>query len=146
MKDKIKTKKNGKSNRESWIVSKRDNLCKKIIEYGILGLIVFSPLPAASVHEWSILVFQLTVLVMIAAYILMREKPQNNELLSYSLKWPKYLFFAFFAFLLFQILPLPKFLVKLLSPSTYVFHELFSTNFPNIKFMSISLIPSHTIR
>lgn len=44
---------------------KRDVVCRKIIEYGILGLIVFSPLPAASVYEWSILVIQLTVLFML---------------------------------------------------------------------------------
>ncbi len=146
MKDKTERIRNGEPNMESKILSKRDNLCEKIIDYGILGLLVFSPLPVASVHEWSILLLQLTVLVMVAAYILMREKPKNNKLLLHSLKWPRYLFFGFFAFLLIQILPLPKFLVGLLSPSTYSFHKLFSTNFSSIKFMSISLIPSHTLR
>jgi len=56
-------------------LTRRHSICGKIIEYGILGLIIFSPLPAASVAEWSILVIQLTVLVMMAAYFLMREKP-----------------------------------------------------------------------
>ncbi len=63
-------------------VQNRDKICRKIIEYGILSVIVFSPLPAASVHEWSILVIEIVVLVMMAAYILMKERPQNNELLS----------------------------------------------------------------
>ena len=146
MKDKTERFSNDEPNRGSKIPSKQDNLCKKIIEYGILGLLVFSPLPAASVHEWSILLLQLTVLVMMAAYILIREKPQNNKLLFHSLKWPRYLFFGFFAFLLIQVLPLPKFLVGLLSPGTYSFHKLFSTNLSSIRFMSISLIPSHTLR
>ena len=75
--------------RESQTLSGRERMYQKIIDYGILGVIVFSPLPAASVYEWSILVIQLMVLVMMAAYVLMREKPQNNELLSLSLKWPR---------------------------------------------------------
>jgi len=111
-----------------------------------LGLIIFSPLPAASVAEWSILVIQLTVLVMMAAYFLMREKPQNNGFLYLSLKWPRYLFLGLFVFIFIQIIPLPKFLVKVFSPNTYSFQKLFSTDFTKIKFMSLSLIPSHTLR
>ncbi len=128
------------------ILTRRNSVCGKIIEYGILGLIIFSPLPAASVAEWSILVIQLTVLVMMAAYFLMREKPKNNGLIYISLKWPRYLFFGLFVFILIQIMPLPKFLVKVISPNTYSFQELFSTDFSKIKFMSLSLIPSHTLR
>jgi len=127
-------------------LTRRPSICGKIIEYGILGLIIFSPLPAASVEEWSILVIQLTVLVMMAAYFLMKEKPKNNELLSLSLKWPKYLFLGLFVFIFIQIIPLPKFLVKIFSPNTYSFQNLFSTDFLKIKFMSLSLIPSHTLR
>ncbi len=111
------------------VLTRRNSICGKIIEYGILGLIIFSPLPAASVEEWSILVIQLTVLVMMAAYFLMREKPQNNKLLSFSLKWPKYLFLGLFVFIFIQIIPLPKFLVKVFSPNTYSFQEIFSTDF-----------------
>lgn len=76
-------------------IKNRNKFCRKIIEYGILAVIVFSPLPAASVYEWTILGIQLSVLVMMAAYILMRQRPQNNELLSLSLKWPRYLFLGF---------------------------------------------------
>ncbi len=128
------------------VLTRKNSVCGKIIEYGKLGLIIFSPLPAASVAEWSILVIQLTVLVMMAAYFLMREKPKNNELLSLSLKWPKYLFLGLFVFILIQIIPLPKFLVKVFSPNTYSFQELFSTDFSKIKFMSLSSIPAHTLR
>ena len=124
----------------------RNGVCGKIIEYGILGLIIFSPLPAASVAEWSILVIQLTVLVMMAAYFMMREKPKNNGFLSLSLKWPKYLFLGLFVFIFIQIIPLPKFLIKVFSPNTYSFQELFSTDFSKIKFMSLSSIPAHTLR
>ena len=125
---------------------KRDVVCRKIIEYGILGLIVFSPLPAASVYEWSILVIQLTVLFMLAAYFVMKEKPQTNKLLSFSMKWPRILFFSLFIFIFIQVIPLPEFLVKIISPSAYSFQENFFSDFLNTKFMSLSLIPSHTLK
>lgn len=126
--------------------SKKDRICRKIIEYGILGLIVFSPLPAASVYEWSILVIQLTVLVMMGAYVLMGEKLQKNEPLMGSLRWPKILFVGFFIFLFVQMLPLPKFLVKVFSPSSYAFQERFLPGFSERHFISFSLIPAHTLR
>ncbi len=125
---------------------KRDVVCRKIIEYGILGLIVFSPLPAASVYEWSILVIQLTVLFMLAAYFVMKEKPQTNKLLSFSMKWPRILFFSLFIFIFIQVIPLPEFLVKIISPGAYSFQKSFFPDFLNTKFMSLSLIPSHTLK
>jgi len=131
---------------EKQALSKSDRVCRNIIEYGILGLIVFSPLPAASVNEWSIMVIQLVVLVMVAAYIMMREKPETNEIVSYSLKWPKYLFFSLFVFIFIQIIPFPKLMIKVLSPNTYSFQELFQSDFLRVKFMSLSLIPSYTLR
>jgi len=128
------------------VLSKRDKVCRKIIDYGILGVIVFSPLPAASVYGWSILVIELAVLVMMVAYFLLKARPQNNELLSFSLRWPRYLFFGFLAFIFIQIIPFPSFLVKFLSPGAYSFRELFSVDFSKIKFMSFSLLPSSTFR
>lgn len=125
---------------------KREKVYGKIIDYGIPAVIIFSPLPAASVYEWSILVIQVLVLVMLAVFILMREKPQGNELLSLSLKWPRYLFSGLFVFILVQLIPLPRFLIKLISPNTYSFHNLFNPDFAQLKFMSLSLIPSHTFR
>jgi len=119
---------------------------KKIIEYGILGLIIFSPLPAASVYEWSILVIQLTVLVMIVAYFFMKKKPETSESLTQVLRWTRYLFVGLFFFIFIQIIPMPKFFVKILAPKTYSFQELFSADFSKIEFMSLSLIPSHTVR
>jgi len=124
----------------------KDQICRKIINYGILGLIVFSPIPAASVYEWSILVIQLAVLVMLGAYVLLKEKPQNKELLTDSMRWPKRMFIGFFVFLFVQILPLPKFLIKIFSPNSYAFQERFLPDFSNAKFISFSLIPAHTLR
>jgi O-antigen ligase len=126
--------------------TKSDGISVKIIEYGLIGLLVFSPLPAASVYEWSILVIELTVLVMMGAYLLMREKPRNNEFLNLALRWPKRLFFLFFLFLGLQVVPLPKFLVNIFSPGAYTYQELYAVDFTKVKFLSLSLIPSFTIQ
>lgn len=143
MKHKIKIR---RKRNDNIAFSQRDMVCRKIIEYGILGVIVWSPLPAASVYDWSILVIEIAVLVMMAAYILMKKKPQNNELLSLSLKWPRYLFVSLFIFIFIQIIPLPNFIVKIFSPNIHSFQNIFSSDFSKIKFMSLSLIPSHTLR
>ncbi|MFW6160943.1 MAG: hypothetical protein ACOC57_07370, partial [Acidobacteriota bacterium] len=130
--------------KETRIPGRHDDICRKVIEYGILALIIFSPLPAASVYGWSILVIQMAVLVMVIAYFLMREKPKTNKLLSLSLKWPRILFIGLFILIFIQIVPFPRFLVKIFSPGTYSFQQRFSTDFSQIKLLSFSLIPHYT--
>lgn len=124
----------------------RQDLMRKTIDYGLLALLVFSPLPAASVNEWSILVIQLTVGIMAAAYVFLERKPGIHPQLEPLLRWLKYGILGFFGFLLFQILPLPAFLVRLLSPGTYEFHKLYSPHFFGMDFMSLSVMPSQTFR
>jgi O-antigen ligase len=123
-----------------------EGLPRRIIEYGLLALIVFSPLPAASVNEWSILVIQLVVLLMTGAYVLMNRKPIINSHLAARLGWPSYAFTALFALLAFQVVPLPKFIVRLLSPATYAFHKAFAPGFANRGFLSLSVAPAQTFR
>lgn len=127
-------------------LSKKDRSCRNLIDYGILGLIVFSPLPAASINEWSILVIQLVVLIMVGAYILMDKKPACNKSLLESLKWPKYLFIGFFVLIFVQIIPWPKFLIKIISPNGYLYLERYFSDFQSTSFASFSLIPSYTLR
>lgn len=126
--------------------SMNHGIAAKTIEFGLLGLLVFAPLPAASVHEWSILVIQLVVLLMVAVYILMKEEPQPNEYLMMAVRWPKILFIGFSLFLIFQFMPLPKFLVKVLSPGTYSYLKQYAVNFSELKFISLSIIPSFTFQ
>jgi len=118
----------------------------KIIEWGIIGLIIFSPLPAASVHEWSILVIQLVVVVMMIAYFMMKESPEASEALSYAVKWPRYMFIGVFILIFIQLIPLPKYLVQFLAPNTFLFKADFSAGFSKIEFITLSLIPSRTLQ
>ena len=124
----------------------RDRFLRKFIEWGIIGLLIFSPLPAASVPEWSKMVIQLTVLLMFGAYLLMKNRPQINPHLSRAFKWPRIFFGALFILLCIQILPLPNFLGKVISPGSHVVRALFSPDFGKTHFMGLSLIPSHTFQ
>ncbi len=118
----------------------------ELIQYGLLALLVFSPLPAASVNEWSILIIELVVLAMTGAYVLANDKPAINPRLEVRLKWPRYAFMALFALIAFQAVPLPTFLVRILSPGTYAFHKAFSPGFAGAHFMSLSVVPAQTFR
>jgi len=119
---------------------------RKILEYGLLALLLWSPLPAASVEEWSIFVVELVVAVMAAAYVLLGEKPSLNPRLPPVLKSLRPLVAAFFGYLALQIVPLPAGLVKLVAPGTYGFQKLYSPAFPRMKFMSLSIAPGATLR
>lgn len=118
----------------------------KIIEWGILGLLVWTPLAAGSVSDWAVLIIQLCVLFMAASYIWMKNKPGPPEYLQASIKWRKYFFYGLVLLLAFQIVPLPKFLVKILSPNTYALKSQYVPDFSQIKFLGLSVIPSHTIK
>ncbi|MBD3414633.1 MAG: hypothetical protein GF421_09405, partial [Candidatus Aminicenantes bacterium] len=126
--------------------TKRDLVCSKVIEYGILGVLVFSPLPAASVYEWSILVIEVAVLVMLGAYVVMKNKPVLSSNNASLLKPLRYLLGGFFLYVVLQMIPLPVFLVRIISPETYQFHEQFSLGLEGRSFMSLSVSPFHTFQ
>ena len=126
--------------------SLRDKTCAKIIEYGIFGLLIFSPLPAASVYEWSILVIQLFVLLMLGAFIIMEEKPHANASFTSVGRPAKYAFCGVLFLVLLQLLPLPAFLGKVISPAAYAFKNTYAMEIPKMSFISLSLVPSHTFQ
>ena len=119
---------------------------RKTIEYGLLALLLWSPLPAASVEEWSVFVIELAVAVMAAAYILLDEKPSLNRHLPPVLRRLRFFAAGFFVFVAFQVLPLPAALVRLVSPGSYEFQRLYSPGFARMKFMSLSISPAATLR
>jgi len=126
-------------------MERHELLRRRILEWGIPAVILFSPLPKASVLGWAVLVIQLAVIVMMAAYLLMGEKPVLGEMMRKALKWPVYLFSGLFGVIFIQVIPLPVFLVKVLSPHTYAFRAEYVGGFAGGKFMSLSLMPFHTL-
>lgn len=149
--ERVATTQDGKMTRthkqeRSLPLTQKDRVCKKIVEWGIVALLVFSPLPAASVYEWSILVIQLIVFMMLIAYFLVKVKPQIGVSFRLSLTWPKYFFVAFFVFLFIQIIPFPSFLTNIFSPRANFFFEFLSPGSSSSTFKSFSLISTHTFR
>lgn len=119
---------------------------RKVVEYGLLALLVGSPLPAASVEAWSVLAIELVVALMAAAYILLDDKPATNPHLASVLRPLRFFAAGLFGFVALQIVPLPAGLVRLVSPGSYEFQKLYSPGFGRMKFMSLSIAPSATLR
>lgn len=84
--------------------------------------------------------------MMAAAYIVLEPKPVLNAHLPPVLKSLRPAVAGFFGFIAFQLLPLPAGLVRILSPATYEFRKLYVPDFADMKFMSLSLVPSQTFR
>jgi O-antigen ligase len=118
---------------------------KKTVEYGLLALLLWSPLPAASVEEWSVFVIELAAALMAAAYVLLDPKPALNPHLPPVLKRMRPVTAALFGFLALQVLPLPAGLVRILSPGSYGFRQLYAPEFARMKFMSLSIAPAATL-
>jgi len=128
-------------------LSAKDKLCRTIIEYGLLALIVFTPLPIASVDDWAILLIELVAAALTAVYFLMGTRPQVNGRLLQRLPWPRYALLAFFVlFLPFQLIPIPKSILRLFSPHAYSLQQQYSPRFAEMKSISLSLVPSQTLR
>jgi len=117
---------------------------KKYVEFGLIALLVFSPLPQGSVWEWSVLVIQLAVLAMTTAYVFLSRGPAEGPLRS-SLRIPRILIICFFGLIVFQVLPLPAGLVKLLSPASFAFHRAYAPGAAEASFLTISLAPAATM-
>ncbi len=118
---------------------------RRFIDGGIIALLVLSPLPAASVPAWSVLAIELAVAVLAAAYVLLEPKPRMNPAALDALRPLRYAVPGFFAYLGFQILPLPAAVVRILSPATFGFRRLYDPGFAGRKFMTLSLVPGRTV-
>lgn len=88
-----------------------------------LIILVLSPLLFGAVHTYA---YTFMAIAVLAGSFLLVKKIIKREIKSgvYQVQLPKtslnFAFVLFFIFLLFQIIPLPIFLVKILSPETYV--------------------------
>src|SRR5512143_781854 len=118
---------------------------RKFLEYGLLVLLVWSPLPAASVEEWAVFAIQLAVAVLAGAYILSDPKPPLNPHLPPLLKRLRPVAIALFGFLALQVVPLPVAVVRIVAPGSYDFRRLYAPEFGRMKFMTLSIAPSATI-
>jgi O-antigen ligase len=120
-------------------------MSKRPIDYGLLALLLWSPLPAASVEEWSIFAIELAAAVLAGAYILLEPKPALNPHLPLVLRRLRPAVAALFGYLVLQVVPLPAAVVRFLSPGSYGFRRLYDPGFGRLKFMTLSISPGATI-
>ncbi len=125
---------------------KQDPAGLKIVEIGILALLILSPLPAASTETWALLAIELAAAFLAAVYLLTPRSPKPNPKLAARLRVPRLLLVLLFAYLGLQIVPLPKGIVRLLSPAAFSLQERFSPGFAELKTISLSLAPGQTLR
>lgn len=127
-------------------ISERDRKLRLVIEYGLLALLVLSPLPAASVYEWSILAIQLVTLAMLGAFLMLGRNPAVNPALLADMKWPGRLLKLFAVFVAVQVIPWPAFIVSALSPGAAAFRSDFHPLFSGGGFLTFSLVPARTLQ
>jgi O-antigen ligase len=91
-------------------------LYDNIIFYGLIFLVVFTPLAFGTTQPWSIYVFKLTTVLLLIAWLL--KIPAENQLVIHKtvLYIPLLLFIVYE---LFQIIPLPASIVNSFSPASY---------------------------
>ncbi len=97
-----------------------------IIEGGVLFLIVFSPLAFGSVQVWAQTVIELIIFLMLTSWILKIIIQKKIVFLKKSLSIP---ILAFIVLILFQIIPLPEFILKFFS-GTHRFYNNVSSQIP----------------
>ncbi|MCU0288425.1 MAG: O-antigen ligase family protein, partial [Acidobacteria bacterium] len=102
-------------------------------------LILLSPVPFGCVGKiFSPLFF----IVLLAVSFLGLRQPLEQSVFVYE-KWLHHLFYGFIIFLAFQIIPLPVFILRIISPETVAVLSSLTDKLPI--FHSISLVPYETI-
>ena len=127
-------------------LSAKDRLLRRVIEYGLLALLVFAPLRIGSVEDGSILIIELTAVGLTLLYLLMDKPPHINASLKPKLRWPRLFFGLLFAFIALQAVPLPAAIVKILSPRAFALRVQFLPGGAGSGPISLSLVPTQTLR
>lgn len=129
-----------------WFLGDEGDISKIVIRWGLMLLIVFSPLPSGSADYWAVLIMRAVVLIMFGAYLMIREKQDINPQLAAFIKKLRLPVGALLIYIILQSLPLPDFLIKVLSPMTLQFKRAYSIEPVRRSFSTLSLVPLQTFR
>ena len=120
-------------------------IANRIIEWGIIFLIVFTPIAFGTVHPWAYTVMELTVCFLVIIWIVRlglininktttirnpKSEIRNSNINRFGfIKTPLTIpIIIFVGLILFQLTPLPPGVLKILSPNTY---KLYKTTLPD---------------
>src|ERR1043166_7116578 len=104
--------------------------CDRIVTGGLLLLIVFTPFAFGSVHPLAYLAMEATIFLLVVVWMIRLVRGQRSDVRGQSeiqnpqseivsLALPLALFFGL---VLFQLVPLPPSLLRVLSPFTYEYY------------------------
>jgi len=110
----------------------------RFIDALLISLLIFLPLALGAVHTWSITLFAITSVV-IFNLLIFHPTFSFKKLFSIPVVILSGLFFAY---LLFQLIPLPVFILKFISPNTYKLYSDYSLTYPWINnWRALSIYP-----
>ena len=112
------------------------------IEWGIICLIIFTPVAFSTVEIWSETVMELIVFLLALVWFLKIYIQGKISIIETPIN---ILILTFLCLVVFQLIPLPDFFVDLISPNTKKVIDFYTPNIPgSLNFKRISLNPWET--
>ena len=115
-----------------------------IIEYGLIFLIIFTPLAFGSVHIWAYTIVEVVVLLLLLTCLFQHFTPHTSRLTLYTSRFTPHAslpLLLFLGLILFQMVPLPATVIKHLSPNTYDLYQQTLGNPLNVKSKTLNVTP-----
>ncbi len=126
-------------------LSAKDLLFRKILDYGLLALLIWTPLPIASVESWSILIIEIAALTLFSVYLFMDQKPRPSSKLLEVLRRVRPALIGLFIFLGVQLVPWPVSIARVLSPRAAALRAQYVPGSAASGTATLSLLPGRTL-
>jgi O-antigen ligase len=113
-----------------------------LIKFILILLIIFTPVAFGSMELWAFSVMELSILLIIILWAIesLIFRTPNSELKTQNSKFAILFLSLFLLLILFQMLPLPSGLLKILSPKTYALRSALSFE-PSALSFPLSFVP-----
>ncbi|MFH0926817.1 MAG: O-antigen ligase family protein [bacterium] len=98
-------------------------ICNKIIEVGLLSLIIFTPIAIGTVQAWSKLVMEFIVIIMTIVWLL-KKNILGEPLFKTTSTFLNIPMIIFVFIILIQLTPLPSFVLKIVAPESFKLYKL----------------------
>jgi O-antigen ligase len=99
------------------------------IEKGVIFLLIFTPLAFGTVDQWSVAVLEIIAFSLFFLLLLKKTlEPSPAPTPRHPLAWLSILFICLTGVILFQIIPLPDFLLKIISPTALATYRNFGND------------------
>jgi O-antigen ligase len=119
-------------------------MLNKIIQFILIFLFIFTPIAFGSMDLWAFSLMELGILFMIILWTIKRLRDQSSHPSPISNPPSRIIILLlslFLALVLFQMIPIPSEMIKIISPKTYELrHRLLITNAP-LRMIPLSFIP-----